>query len=184
MKRTLLLLLFSYAAWGQVDTVTSIKDDDKKHTIKKEWTTAANDKYKIEYRYHKDGSKDETTYLNGTEIFYQTWTNTGMKEREIYYDINDDYNGQIIKLYYPSGKLKSEDLTTGSTEMKAKTFNGDSVNVKVGNGFYRGYYENGNLKYESFIKDGKGEGFYNEYDERGIVTKKIFRIKGKEYIIK
>ena len=46
-------------------------------------------------------------------------------------------------------------------------------------GFFKEWYENGNLKEEYYSKRGEKDGFYNLYDDNGYNLKKVFFVQGK-----
>ena len=88
---------------------------------------------------------------------------------------NKDVHDGVVKKYYPSGKLQSEDKYTNNGLAgisKAYYENGKLLaegNLKDGKleGISKGYYESGKLKNEVEWKDGKQEGISKEYYESG-----------------
>ena len=70
-------------------------------------------------------------------------------------------NGIVERVYYLSGKLKSEQYYYKKLEEKT------NKNINVRNGQYRFWNESGKLKIECVYKEGKKDGLFSTYWENG-----------------
>jgi len=73
--------------------------------------------------------------------------------KEVYYKENDTFIGEYIS-YYSNGQVENKGRYNNEGEM---------------DGIWQGYFENGNVKYYSNLKNGKYKE-YKEYNNKGIIV--------------
>jgi periplasmic protein TonB len=82
-------------------------------------------------------------------------------------------NGIVERIYYLSGKLKSEQFYYKKPDEKT------NKNTNVRNGQYRLWTENGILKLECFYKEGKKDGLFATYWENGKIKRQDTYLNGE-----
>lgn len=82
-------------------------------------------------------------------------------------------NGIVERIYYLSGKLKSEQFYYKKPDEKT------NKNTNICNGQYRLWTENGILKLECFYKDGKKDGLFATYWENGKIKRQDTYLNGE-----
>lgn len=82
-------------------------------------------------------------------------------------------NGIIERVYYLSGKQKSEQFYYKKTDEKT------NKNTNIPNGQYRFWNENGKLKTECVYKEGKKDGLFATYWENGKIKRQDTYLNGE-----
>jgi len=127
-------------------------------------------KFKIESAFYESGKiKTEKSYYCDKMVRIIYFSEDGKLLVESNYNFEgEEYGWQ--KEYYGTGKLKKEIFIYSYTIIEEK-YQNEYFNLKVFNGPYSEYYENGVLKKEGCSVNGKNAGLYREYDSDGKIKK-------------
>lgn len=158
------LLNGSYKKWysnGKTESVFSFKND------------SLSGSYML---FHTNGlRKEEGTYNDSAQLngFVTEFDRTGVKVNSKTHYQNGKLNGLMTE-FYANGNIKAELLHTNDRLEKLTCYNpsGDAIyQVEAQNGVlpFKSFYDDGMLKREGILRDGKRDGEWRDYSGGGIL---------------
>lgn len=125
-------------------------------------------KIKKTLEYYENGKVKRELLFCDTILFKSMeWFENGNIKQEINYSKSKWLEQEgVEKQFYENGKIQKEGFVFGVSFIKDTTAN-ESISLKILNGYWSYYYENGNIDTEFSILNGYKNGLYKEYYTNG-----------------